>query len=104
MADFVHPGKVDALVSKPGRVHPAANVHADHIGHCFSTDGHGSADGAALSSVHIRHDSYAAALCEGLIAHGFDLLLRDFIDYGRDNDLLLKEDVRIMKRAFAYYS
>ena len=65
---------VDLLPGETDGIHPAADVHAHHVGDGLVADGHGGADGAALAGVYVGHDADAAALGERIVAHAADLL------------------------------
>ena len=49
--------KVNAPVAEVHGVHTAADVHSDHVGDSLVRNGHGGANSAALSRVHVRHDA-----------------------------------------------
>ena len=64
-------------------VHSASYIHADDVRNGFACDGHGRADGAAFSGVHVRHDADFRAFREVVVAHSADLLDRLLLDHGR---------------------
>ena len=66
--------RIDLALSQLHRVHPAADIHADHVGDGLVDDRHGGADGAALACVDVGHDADPAARGEFIIAHPADLL------------------------------
>ena len=64
--------------------HAAADIYADHAGNYLIDNRHGSADGAALSSMNIRHDAYTGIPKCFLIANCLNLSCRSGLKYGRE--------------------
>ncbi len=71
--------EVDLPISKLHSLHTAADIHADHTGYNLVLNGHGSANGTALTSVDIRHDPDLTAGKLFLIAYCLDLLVCRFL-------------------------
>ena len=74
VSDLVQLGQVKLHMAQLHGVHAAADVHAHQVGDRLVRDGHGGADGAALTRMDVRHDPNAAPGGEFAVAQLPDLL------------------------------
>ena len=79
-------GKINITFCNFNRLHAAANIDANHTGNDLILDGHGGADGTALTGMHIRHDADLATGKLHLIAHRLNLLRCQFLQLGSVTD------------------
>ena len=83
---FIQTFEIKGLPAQVYGIHAAANIYAHHIRHHFVPDGHGSSNGAALSGMHVGHNTHTASFRQLIAAHAKDLLPRKFVhDFGIGN-------------------
>ena len=79
-------GKINITLCNFNRLHAATNIDANHTGNDLILDGHGSADGTALTGMHIRHDADLATGKLHLITHRLNLLGCQLLQFGSVTD------------------
>lgn len=70
---FVQLLQLQPLFPDTSSLHPAADIHADQIGHYLIGDGHGSANGAARTGMNVRHQTDSAACGKFLVTQLLNL-------------------------------
>ena len=74
MCCLIHFLKINLIFSKIYRIHPASDIHSDHIRHCLVCYGHCCSYRTPLTGMHIRHDTDLGTFCHCIITHASDLL------------------------------